>query len=552
MKHCWLMLFAFFWCGCSFALPPETFRVDILKFEHQLVGAPDWETGPPRSVGHFQLRIEVEVNGKPVAYKPYGLLISMLASSEAYWDGNSLGANGSVGQSADTEIPGQLDYVYYLPDSLLAPGKHLLNLEVSNFHADGKVRFYGILVAGYLDPIVKPIITAAYLHIYAGCFLIIGLYFGFRFVTNRKDFSLLVFAATCLSFFALLIMEYIRSYYFYPYPWHFPRLWTILILSYLISACLPIFFSIRFRFRWLYLVVIAQLGLFVLLLTFNTYGLDPTTNFGMILGFVLASGICLWAVLTRQKGARLAFFGVLPVTIALIVGYKNYDMVLYAGFSYLVLTSMGSLAIKERNDRQEREEALLLSSRLRLELLQKSIQPHFLMNSIASAIDWIEEHPPKGVELLLSLSEEFDLLLEVSERQLIPMEQELALCRAHLKVMGFRKLQQYELITENCDPADHIPPAIILTLIENGISHHSGVVLEGSNVIFRLRQESTDFGKLFRFLAVDEQGVPTAENIVKGTGLRYVEARLKESYGNNWSLNSRPVLEGWETTIRIT
>jgi hypothetical protein len=551
MKYCWLALLTLLWCGCTSELPPEDFRVDIVKWEHRPIASSDWEEGPPRSIGHFLIRLEAMVIGQPAAGRPYGLLVSMLASSEAYWDGQRLGANGTVGASATTEVPGQLDYIYYLPDSLLTQGKHLLNLEVSNFHADGKVRFYGVLVSDYLKPVVNSIITAVYLHIYAGCFLIIGLYFGFRFMTNRKEVSLLVFALICLSFFALLIMEYLRSYYFYAYPWHFTRLWIILILSYLISACLPIFFSIRFNFQRLYIIVICQMSIFCLLLTLSAYGLDPITNLGMITGFVLASGICLWAVLTRQQGSRLALFGVLPVAVALVFGYNYYDLVLYAGFSHLVLTSMGALAIRERRDRQEREEALLLSSRLRLELLQKSIQPHFLMNSIASAIDWIEEHPPKGIELLLSLSEEFDLLLEVSEHQLIPLEQELALCRAHLKVMGFRKLQQYELITENCDPGIFIPPAIILTLIENGISHHSDTSLQDPSVIFRLRQESTDSGKLFRFLALDEESNDEPKRIVKGTGLRYVEARLKESYGENWSLVAGPVREGWETTIRI-
>lgn len=551
MKYCWLALVGLLWCGCTSELPPDDFSADIIKWEHRLVETSHWEEGLPKQIGHFLVRLEVEVTGHPVAEHPYGLLLSMLASSEAYWDGQRLGANGIVGSSAATEVPGQLNYIHYLPDSLLTEGKHLLNLEISNFHADGKVRFYGVLVSDYLNQVVNPIITALYLHIYAGCFLIIGLYFVFRFLTNRSDLSLLVFSVICLSFCALLIIEYVRSYYFYAYPWHFTRLRIILVLSYIISACLPVFFSIRFNFQWLYIIVIGQLSIFCLLFAFSSYGLDPATNFGMIAGFIFASGICLWAVLVQQQGSRLALFGVLPVTIALIVGYMYYDLVLYAGFGHLILTSLGSLAIKERKNRQEREEVLLLSSRLRLELLQKSIQPHFLMNSIASAIDWIEQHPPKGIELLLSLSEEFDLLLEVSERQLIPLEQELALCRAHLKVMGFRKLQQYELITENCDPLVSIPPAIILTLIENGISHHSSITAQGGKVIFRLRQESTDTGWLFRFLATDEERKDETMPIVKGTGLRYVEARLKESFGENWHLSTGPVGEGWETIIRI-
>ncbi len=68
-------------------------------------------------------------------------------------------------------------------------------------------------------------------------------------------------------------------------------------------------------------------------------------------------------------------------------------------------------------------------------------------------------------------SEEFRILLDSADENLIPLERELALCQTHLTVMSFRKLARYQLLTELSEPTVTIPPAVLLTLLENGLSH---------------------------------------------------------------------------------
>ena len=36
-----------------------------------------------------------------------------------------------------------------------------------------------------------------------------------------------------------------------------------------------------------------------------------------------------------------------------------------------------------------------------------------------------------------------------------------------------------------------------------------------------------------------------------GTGLRYIKARLEESFTGRWTLSGAPVSDGWETVIEI-
>jgi len=172
------------------------------------------------------------------------------------------------------------------------------------------------------------------------------------------------------------------------------------------------------------------------------------------------------------------------------------------------------------------------------------------MNSIASAIDWIEENPEKGVELLLALSEEFRILLDSADENLIPLEKELALCRAHLTVMSFRKLTRYELKTSLAVSKATIPPAILLTFLENGISHQSDDNSPAGQLSFTLKQTCEEKLLCYQFFAPGDAVAPV-EGRTKGTGLSYVEARLRENYGDDWTMSYGPVTGGWETVVCV-
>ena len=354
--------------GCTREVP-WLLDVDYERLEHRVTGDTTWSEGAPTGVGEYDIGLDLTITGTLDSLQPYALLVSQLASSEAYFDGRYLGTNGIVGNSATTETPGQIDYLFMLPSSWLTPGKHRVELRTSNYHSGGEVRFYGVFITDYFYPLVKPLVITSFLHLYAGMFLVIGLFFGFRFLISRRDGALLAFTIICLAFFALLIMEYIRSYYFYPYPWHFTRLRIILALSWLISMALPLFFVLRFGLRPVWWAVALQLGVLGALLFMTWYGYDPATNYGMITGFIMASGVCVLAVLREIPGGKLALAGVLPVAIVLPLAYRNYDVALYVGFAYLVIIILISLVLREREETRLREAALLRSSRLKLQLL---------------------------------------------------------------------------------------------------------------------------------------------------------------------------------------
>ncbi len=110
--------------------------------------------------------------------------------------------------------------------------------------------------------------------------------------------------------------------------------------------------------------------------------------------------------------------------------------------------------------------------RARLEALQARIRPHFLFNSMNTIASLIATNPETAEEAVLDLSELFRATLN-NKKMLIPLKDELELCKRYLHIEGLRlsgrmavewKLSRY-------DGSVLIPPLSLQPLVENAIYH---------------------------------------------------------------------------------
>src|SRR3546814_13376856 len=113
------------------------------------------------------------------------------------------------------------------------------------------------------------------------------------------------------------------------------------------------------------------------------------------------------------------------------------------------------------------------AQRLELDLLKQHLKPHFLMNTLTALAGWIEESPHPAVRMVDALADEFRTLVDVSGRALIPLAAELALCRAHLAAMGFRRDQAFVLDARLDQDSPAVPPAVLPPLFEKAFTHGS-------------------------------------------------------------------------------
>ena len=119
----------------------------------------------------------------------------------------------------------------------------------------------------------------------------------------------------------------------------------------------------------------------------------------------------------------------------------------------------------------------------RLAELQARIRPHFLFNTLNSAIALVREEPAKAERLLEDLSELFRHALADSN-EAVSLQQELALAEHYLEIEKVRfgdRLQVEWQLDESASTA-RLPPLILQPLVENAVKHGVEPSQEGAIV----------------------------------------------------------------------
>ena len=502
-----------------------------------------WQTTVPViSSDHWWLRLPLKATFKPKNGAHAGLAISLHGSYQIFWDRVLIGENGKWGNTKKEEVEGKRNNYFLIPDSLLSDSVHFLALRISSFYDTGRRVFPNFSVGNYFNLVRSELKSSVLFFLLAGVFLVISLYYFFLFFISLKYVPYFLFAILCFCFFTMIMLEYLKAYYQYPYSFHFKRLFAIGVLAFLIGNVLSLFLLFRFQLKHK-VTVILLLNILLFAGWFIKTGYDDKTKAISVIAFTVALFISLVAIINNRKGSTEAFYGVL----ACLSCHVNYDLMVYVGFSLLVLFMLISLSKQMKEQVKSEQEALLRSKRLEIELLKKNIQPHFLMNSLTALMEWVERSPGKSIEFINALANEFSILNSISSEKLITVEQELELCKSHLEIMSYRKDIEYSLQTNNIDLNEKIPPAVLLTLIENGISHN---IIEVPKAVFILNF-SRNNGCMTYSLLVPGKVEKNNSTIEKGTGLKYIETRLEESFPKKWKLTSEATDQGWETKISI-
>jgi len=468
---------------------------------------------------------------------------------ELYWDGHLIGRSGTVASTRAAEIPGPLDQLMMIPPEYLGPGPHVAALRMSTYHFNFPGSTFSMYFAleNYTNRLTSELRQAIYPMVGVGVTAVTALFCAVLafFAQRRRPLILCSAIGLTLAVFYYLIAR--RWLHNDPFNWLAPRYAIITALMTLLAVLQPWLLLEQFavpRRPWWLLLLAPPLALCWLE---TPLAWDRAVGMcGVMLVFSLA--VTVWAAWRKRPGARFALIGVLIGLSGVRSesrGFLGPAFILAFGGSGLgVLTAIG---VQIRSDRRRTQQISLTAARLEIELLKKNIQPHFLMNTLATVMEVIEEEPKLAVTLIDALAEEFRILERVSGQKLIPLGQEIALCRAHIRIMSMRKGVKCSLTLQGIDEGAEVPPAIFHTLIEGGFTHQ---LPRGGELKFTLAGEVlTD---LVRYsLRVEGENPPLTLPVREGTGLRYVKARLEESFAGRWSLGAGPVPDGWRTVIEI-
>jgi len=485
------------------------------------------------------------------ALQPLALFFAGMASHEIYWDGVLVGRGGIVGTSPAMETPGPIQAMYTLPETAVSATRHTLALRLSSFHRGFSPRrgLWTVLV-GDSPTLTSWLARETWLSLTALSGILLATLFAFAmFLVNDRDRGFLLLGTLGLSVAALLLAESWRSLVGYTYDRHLLRLLVVTALSWLVSVELVAFVVTRFPSRDVRRSRIA-LALPVVaggLAAFLSPSWDGKALSMLALGITTSLVWAAAAAMQRRKGARLVLLGLTPVFLGLVLGPFGFASVwIFFLVHGLFVCLLVAHALDVRDARRSAVAVELRSARLEIEVLRRQLQPHVLLNTLTSLSEWVEQEPKTAVRMIESLADELRLLNDVASRRLIPLADELALCRAHLATMGFRRDVRYTLRTVGLDERDLVPPAVFHTLVENAASHG----FDAPDVALCLSATRSGRWVRYRFESPTDPGRSTLAPRT-GTGTRYIEARLREAWGDAFTFTQGREGTTWVARIRV-
>ena len=495
--------------------------------------------------GLFTILLDIQLQGDSPPTQDWELNLHMLAAQEVYFDNQFVGVNGLPAKRKLDEIPGHVWFTYLVPNHLLTPGTHTVAIKASAHYRETGMKLLREIHLRPFHPNYRYVSFWSLIPtLLVSVCALIGLYFLMLFFTEGKHWEHLIFC---------MLLESLTLYGFaiqwdhlvgYTYDWEVVNL-TIEVLSTLsIVILLPSYFLLRHKVArpWLWLLTTAVIikliqalqlladgtvlwgASFLLALFINIYfGRRARQHFWWE---SLGLGICLVAVLSQSLENVFLYF---PLFFAFVL------------LTHAITMQKRKLALKD---------ALLLESQLRADLLRKHIQPHFLLNTLTSLMEWSETDTEKSSLFISELADEFRLMSKVSSNQLCSLSTEVELCRKHLSLMSLRLQKVCQLLVNGLVGDEPFPPAIFHTLIENAFSHN---VFEQHDVIFRLEKSEMSSGNTL-FILTSPCNINRHSNFRKigtGTGKKYIEARLNQCFGKHWYFTEGRQKDCWITTIEV-
>jgi two-component system, LytTR family, sensor histidine kinase AlgZ len=121
--------------------------------------------------------------------------------------------------------------------------------------------------------------------------------------------------------------------------------------------------------------------------------------------------------------------------------------------------------------------------------LQSRIRPHFLFNSLNAVLSVIRSEPAKAERMLESIAELFRAVM-ADTRRLVPLEQEIALCRNYVEIeqtrLGNRLAVDWQIGAYH--PRAKVPQLLLQPVIENAIRYGAEKTAGRADIIVRVRQ----------------------------------------------------------------
>lgn len=259
---------------------------------------------------------------------------------------------------------------------------------------------------------------------------------------------------------------------------------------------------------------------------------------GMVTGVVVSGAVRAYSSgsdLVAAVGRGLARVGQLAASEPLLPALLIFVAVVYFlqwGVSQWRL-HIGQLELERLRLARQRDAATMRSREAQMRVLQTQIRPHFVFNTLAALQHWVDTSDPRAGPLLTALTRFLRLSTDMLGQDEVTLAQELDLTRQYLKVMQDRigGRLSHTIEADDASAAQRLPPALVLTLVENAVEHGVAFAPGGGAVTVSARQATLPDGSARVRVEVRNTGVPLAEPVDEGVGLNNTRERLRHHFG---------------------
>jgi sensor histidine kinase YesM len=205
-------------------------------------------------------------------------------------------------------------------------------------------------------------------------------------------------------------------------------------------------------------------------------------------------------------------------------------------FAYLMVAGIGYALVYQRRLADSRMSALELQRQLtqtRLDVLARTLQPHFLfnaLNTVAALVRLAENR--RALSAVVALSDLLRIVLKTGGDVRVPLREELQFMDRYVAIERLRFEDNLQVSTNIATGADAllVPALILQPLVENAIRH--GVEASGhGSVIIEANANEDWLTMLVRVQARNEGADPKVAGL--GIGLDVTRRRLIYLYGQD-------------------
>lgn len=184
-----------------------------------------------------------------------------------------------------------------------------------------------------------------------------------------------------------------------------------------------------------------------------------------------------------------------------------------------------------------------------LDALRARVHPHFLFNSLNSAIALVRQNPNASERLLIDLGDLFRAAL--SRTETVSLQRELELSRQYLDIEAIRFGDRLHLCWNVADtiPAIEIPSLSLQPLMENAIRHGIEPSIEGGTLSVSLSTTSS-----YVTIEISNPFATTAPSLATSgqrLGLSATRSRLEAHFSGRAVVETTTANNRYLTTVRL-